>query len=90
MNAIMLLVLFLRISSNSYIECRSNRIRRIVGGIEADVAPYNVPVAYVNYAEKTATVYGQLENSTYYSFKGLRYGQSPTGVHRFQVTLLRY
>ncbi|KAI4467459.1 carboxylesterase [Holotrichia oblita] len=84
MYATMLLVLLFTILINYNVESRSNRIRRIVGGIEADVAPYNVPVTYVNYGEKTATVHGLLTNSTYYSFRGLRYGQSPTGARRFQ------
>ncbi|GJQ76573.1 hypothetical protein Trydic_g2270 [Trypoxylus dichotomus] len=61
----------------------SNRVRRIVGGIEADVAPYDEPVVYANYGEKTATIRGLLDEP-HYSFRGIRYGESPVGIHRFQ------
>ncbi|KRT82713.1 hydrolase [Oryctes borbonicus] len=79
----LIIVLYLLLLCSQNIQCRSNRVRRIVGGIEADVAPFDEPVAYVNYGEKTATVRGLLD-APHYSFRGLRYGQSPVGIHRFQ------
>lgn len=64
--------------------CRSNRVRRIIGGLEADVAPFDEPVAYLRYAERSATVRGVLD-APHYSFRGIRYAHSPVGVNRFQV-----
>lgn len=80
-----LLLLLLPILYYQNVQCRSNRVRRIVGGLEADVAPYDEPVAYLRYGTRSATVRGLLD-TPHYSFRGIRYAESPTGVNRFQVS----
>lgn len=63
----------------------SKRVRRIVGGLPADIPQFEDPVVYLNRGAKSARVLGVLQYP-HYAFKGLRYAYSPTGKDRFQVS----
>ena len=63
----------------------SKRVRRIVGGLPADILKFEEPVVYLNRGARSAKVRGVLEHP-HYAFKGLRYAYSPTGRDRFRVS----
>lgn len=59
----------------------------IVGGQKAQATPPDDSVVFVNRRGKSARILGTRDPKRY-SFKGLRYAQSPTGPLRFQVSNL--
>lgn len=69
---------------------RGHRVRRIVGGVPADVPPEDDPVVYVRFSRHSAKVTG-VRDFPHYVFRGIRYAEPPKGKDRFQVNeLLEY
>lgn len=64
----------------------NKRVKRIVGGRPAAVAPEDDPVVFVYLHDHTAKVYGTRDSRDgYYNFWGIRYAEPPVGRFRFQV-----
>lgn len=62
------------------------RRKRIVGGISAAKPPVDDPVVFVNKNDRDARIVGTRDpNKGFYVFRGIRFGQPPTGRARFQV-----
>ncbi|XP_023713504.1 para-nitrobenzyl esterase isoform X2 [Cryptotermes secundus] len=63
----------------------NKRVKRIVGGRPAAVAPEDDPVVFVFLHDHTAKVYGTRDGRDgYYNFWGIRYAEPPVGRFRFQ------
>lgn len=83
---ILFLILIICVSSKY---CK--RIKRIVGGIEAEKPPEDDPVVFVDENNRNSRVYGVRDpDKGFYVFKGIRFGEAPVGRHRFQVVYLLY
>jgi hypothetical protein len=64
----------------------NTRVKRIVGGRPAAVAPEDDPVVFVYLHDHSAKVYGTRDgHDGYYNFWGIRYAEPPVGRFRFQV-----
>jgi hypothetical protein len=64
----------------------NKRMKRIVGGRPAAVAPEDDPTVFVYLHDLSAKVYGTRdERDGYYNFWGIRYAEPPVGRFRFQV-----
>lgn len=62
------------------------RVRRIVGGRAAAAPPEDDPVVFVYKEDHDARVYGTRERpGGFYTYRGIRYAEPPTGLYRFQV-----
>lgn len=62
------------------------RQKRIVGGIPALQPPEDDPVVFVNRHGRNAQIIGSRDpDKGFYTFRGIRFGQPPTGPNRFQV-----
>lgn len=62
------------------------RRKRIVGGIAAAQPPEDDPVVFVNKNGRDARIIGIRDpDKGFYVFRGIRFGQPPTGRARFQV-----
>lgn len=67
------------------------RRKRIVGGIPALQPPEDDPVVFVNKNNRHARIVGSRDpNKGFYTFRGIRFGQPPTGQNRFQVKRKQY
>lgn len=66
---------------------RGARVRRIVGGIPADVPPEDDPTVFTRFAGHAAKVTG-VRDFPHYVFRGIRYAHAPKGKDRFQVSQL--
>lgn len=64
---------------------RGPRVKRIVGGVPADVPPEDDPTVYTNFGGRSALVRGVRE-FPHYAFRGIRYAHPPTGKDRFLVS----
>ncbi|XP_077258443.1 cocaine esterase [Temnothorax americanus] len=61
------------------------RRKRIVGGIPAAQPPEDDPVVFVNKNDRDARIVGIRDpDKGFYVFRGIRFGQPPTGRARFQ------
>ncbi|XP_014481902.1 PREDICTED: liver carboxylesterase 1-like [Dinoponera quadriceps] len=61
------------------------RRKRIVGGTAALQPPVDDPVVFVNKNGRYARIIGKRDpNKGFYTFRGIRFGQPPTGQNRFQ------
>nr|XP_012231334.1 PREDICTED: liver carboxylesterase 2 isoform X1 [Linepithema humile]XP_012231335.1 PREDICTED: liver carboxylesterase 2 isoform X2 [Linepithema humile] len=61
------------------------REKRIVGGIAAAPPPEDDPVVFVNKNDRYARIIGSRDpDKGFYTFRGIRFGQPPTGRDRFQ------
>jgi len=64
------------------------RRKRIVGGVPAAQPPEDDPVVFVNKNGRDARIIGIRDpDKGFYVFRGIRFGQPPTGRARFQVDL---
>ncbi|KAJ8934125.1 hypothetical protein NQ314_013584, partial [Rhamnusium bicolor] len=82
---VMLLNYFFIIFSLFYLiicDERGSRVRRIVGGIPADIPPVDDPVIYTRFGGRTARVEG-VRDFSYYVFRGIKFAHPPTGRDRF-------
>lgn len=62
------------------------RQKRIVGGIAAAQPPKDDPVVFVNKNDRHARIIGNRDfDKGFYIFRGIRFGEPPTGRARFQV-----
>lgn len=67
------------------------RRKRIVGGIPAAQPPEDDPVVFVNKNDRDARIIGIRDpDKGFYVFRGIRFGQPPTGRARFQVKIYKY
>lgn len=64
------------------VEIGAVRVKRIVGGIPADVPPADDPVVYTRFNGRAAKVIGVLD-FPHYVFRGIRYAHPPTDADRF-------
>lgn len=72
-------------------ECRSHRVRRIVGGMQAASPPPDDPVVFVRLYGRNARVEGTHDRQTgLYSFRGLRFAEPPLGLDRFMRPRFRH
>ncbi|XP_066581080.1 esterase E4-like [Prorops nasuta] len=61
------------------------RQKRIVGGTAAAAPPEDDPIVFVNKFDRTARVYGARDpDKKFYAFRGIRFGEPPLGIKRFQ------
>ncbi|KAL0122833.1 hypothetical protein PUN28_007486 [Cardiocondyla obscurior] len=61
------------------------RRKRIVGGTAASQPPEDDPVVFVNKNDRDARIVGTRDSDKgFYVFRGIRFGQPPTGRARFQ------
>ncbi|XP_072763552.1 carboxylesterase 1D [Anoplolepis gracilipes] len=61
------------------------RQKRIVGGIAAAQPPEDDPVVFVNKNDRHARIIGNRDpDKGFYIFRGIRFGEPPTGQARFQ------
>ncbi|KAM0727023.1 Carboxylesterase 1D [Formica fusca] len=61
------------------------RKKRIVGGIAAAQPPKDDPVVFVNKNDRHARIIGNRDpDKGFYTFRGIRFGEPPTGRARFQ------
>lgn len=65
---------------------RGARVRRIVGGDPADVAPEDDPAVFVRFSGKAAKVTG-MRDFPHYVFRGIRFAHSPKEKNRFQASI---
>jgi len=66
------------------------RQKRIVGGIAAAQPPEDDPVVFVNKNDRHARIIGSRDpDKSFYTFRGIRFGEPPTGQNRFQVKIFR-
>lgn len=79
----------LLLCSSLIIDARSAdliRQKRIVGGIAAAQPPKDDPVVFVNKNDRQARIIGNRDpDKGFYTFRGIRFGEPPTGRARFQV-----
>lgn len=62
------------------------RVKRVVGGVPAEIPPPDDPVIYVRHNGKFARIEGvRNPNEYHYNFRGIRFAHPPTGKQRFQV-----
>lgn len=62
------------------------REKRIVGGIAAAPPPEDDPVVFINKNDRYARIIGSRDpDKGFYTFRGIRFGQPPTGQDRFKV-----
>lgn len=79
------LALILSVSVNG----NGHRVKRIVGGVPADIPPEDDPTIYTNFAGRAALVRG-VRDFPHYVFRGIHYAHPPIGKDRFLVSFLRY
>lgn len=60
------------------------RVKRIVGGLPAELPPEDDPVVFLHFGGKSASIRGARE-FPHYVFRGIRFAHAPTGRDRFQV-----
>jgi hypothetical protein len=66
------------------------RQKRIVGGIAAAQPPEDDPVVFVNKNDQHARIIGSRDpDKGFYTFRGIRFAEPPTGQNRFQVKMFR-
>jgi len=66
------------------------RQKRIVGGIAAAQPPEDDPIVFVNKNDRHARIIGSRDpDKGFYTFRGIRFGEPPTGQNRFQVKIFR-
>ncbi|KAJ8970930.1 hypothetical protein NQ317_017248 [Molorchus minor] len=70
-------------------EGKRTRVKRIVGGIPADVPPVDEPVVYTSFVGKTARVEG-VRDFPHYVFRGIKYAHPPTGKNRFLRSIQKF
>lgn len=87
MNHCLLLLIVFPLLSLQSAECRSERVKRIVGGVPAEEPEADEPIVFVRFAGKTAKVTG-VRDFPHYVFRGIRYADKPEGKYRFQVKYL--
>lgn len=64
------------------------RQKRIVGGIAAAPPPEDDPVVFINKNGRYARIIGGRDSDKrFYTFRGIRFGEPPTGRSRFQVKI---
>lgn len=66
-------------------EMQHNRVKRIVGGGIVEPPPEDDPVVYVRFAGRSSYIRG-MKDFPNYVFKGIRFGEKPTGRDRFVVS----
>ncbi|KAL1488054.1 hypothetical protein ABEB36_015423 [Hypothenemus hampei] len=69
-------------SSFQYNETVYSRVKRIVGGETPNYPPFDDPVVYVRFSERSARIQGTRE-FPHYVFKGIKYAHPPIGPDRF-------